>query len=188
VAVFDFGIKHNILRCLESEGFEVVVIPGTTDADTVRAMAPDGILLSNGPGDPEAAVFAVKTIGVLIDFRPMFGICLGHQLMSLALDGRTYKLKFGHRGGNQPVKNLITGKVEITSQNHGFAVDSDSLNPQSIEITHINLNDGTVEGFRHRHLPLLAVQYHPEAAPGPRDAGHLFSEFRIMVADFHERG
>jgi carbamoyl-phosphate synthase small subunit len=185
VAVFDFGIKHNILRCLESEGFEVVVIPGATDADTVRAMAPDGILLSNGPGDPEAATFAVQTISALLDFRPLFGICLGHQLMALALGGKTFKLKFGHRGINQPVKDLLTGKVEITSQNHGFAVDYDSINSQSIEITHINLNDRTVEGFRHRYLPLSAVQYHPEAAPGPRDAGHLFAEFRKMVATFH---
>jgi len=187
LAAFDFGIKHNILRCLEAAGFEVIVIPASTDADAVRAMAPDGIFLSNGPGDPELAVFAARTIGALLDFRPMFGICLGLQLMALALGGRTYKLKFGHRGGNQPVKNLVTGKVEITSQNHGFAVDAESLNQREIQITHLNLNDLTVEGFRHRRLPLLAVQYHPEASPGPRDAGYLFAEFRQMVANFQAK-
>jgi len=181
VVAFDFGVKHNILRCLEAAGFEVVVIPAATDAETVRAMAPDGIFLSNGPGDPEPAVAAVNTIKDLIGFRPMFGICLGHQLMALALGGKTYKLKFGHRGGNQPVKNLVTGKTEITSQNHGFAVDPDSMNLREVEITHINLNDQTVEGFRHRHLPLLSVQYHPEASPGPNDAKHLFAEFRKIT-------
>lgn len=181
VVAFDFGIKHNILRCLEASGFEVVVLPAATDAEIVRGMSPDGIFLSNGPGDPEAAGFAVETIGALIDFRPMFGICLGHQLMALALGGKTYKLKFGHRGGNQPVKTLVTGKVEITSQNHGFAVDADSLNHREVEISHVNLNDGTVEGFFHKRLPLLAVQYHPEASPGPHDAKHLFAQFHKMT-------
>jgi carbamoyl-phosphate synthase small subunit len=181
VAVFDFGVKRNILRSLEGAGFEVLVIPGSTDAETVRILAPDSILLSNGPGDPGAASFAVQTISALLDYRPLFGICLGHQILALALGGRTYKLKFGHRGGNQPVKHLATGKVEITSQNHGFAVDPDSLNPQEVEHTHINLNDGTLEGFRHRRLPLMAVQYHPEASPGPHDADHLFEEFRAMI-------
>lgn len=182
VAAFDFGIKHNILRCLAASGFEIIVIPATTDADTVRALSPDGIFLSNGPGDPEPAAYAIQTIRDLLDFRPMFGICLGHQLMALALGAKTYKLKFGHRGINQPVKNLLTGKVEITSQNHGFAVAPDSLDAREVELTHINLNDGTLEGFRHRGLPLMAVQYHPEASPGPHDAGYLFAEFRQMMA------
>lgn len=181
VAVFDFGVKRNILRSLEAAEFEVLVIPGSTDADAVRVLAPDSILLSNGPGDPGAASFAVHTISALLDYRPLFGICLGHQLLALALGGRTYKLRFGHRGGNQPVKHLATGKVEITSQNHGFAVDPHSLDPQEVEHTHINLNDGTLEGFRHRRLPLMAVQYHPEASPGPHDADHMFKEFRAMI-------
>ncbi|MCG2690695.1 glutamine-hydrolyzing carbamoyl-phosphate synthase small subunit [Candidatus Parcubacteria bacterium] len=185
VAVMDYGIKHNILRCLEATGFEIVVLPAATDADTIRALEPDGIFLSNGPGDPEPVTFAVQTISALLGYRPMFGICLGHQLMALALGGSTFKLKFGHRGGNQPVKNLATGKVEITSQNHGFAVDPDSLNPKDVEHTHINLNDGTLEGFRHRSLPLMAVQYHPEAAPGPHDAGYLFEEFHRMTVHHH---
>jgi carbamoyl-phosphate synthase small subunit len=178
VAAFDFGIKHNILRHLDAAGFEVIVIPADTPAHMVKKMVPDGIFLSNGPGDPGPAAYAIHTIRDLLGFRPMFGICLGHQLMALALGGRTFKLKFGHRGSNQPVKNTITGKVEITSQNHGFSVDPDSLDPNLIELTHINLNDGTLEGFRHRNLPLMAVQYHPEAGPGPNDAGYLFAEFR----------
>ncbi len=181
VAAFDFGIKHNILRCLEAAGFEIIVIPPTIRADAVRAMAPDGIFLSNGPGDPEPADYAIQTIRELMGFRPMFGICLGHQLMALALGGKTYKLKFGHRGSNQPVKNLRTGQVEITSQNHGFSVDPAGLDAREVEITHINLNDDTMEGFRHRRLPLMAVQYHPEASPGPHDAGYLFAEFRQMT-------
>ena len=183
VAVFDYGIKFNILRRLEAAGFEIVVLPAATGAETLRAMAPDGILLSNGPGDPGAARFAVQTISALLDYRPLFGICLGHQILALALGGRTYKLKFGHRGGNQPVKHLATGKVDITSQNQGFAVDPDSLDPQEVEQTHINLNDGTLEGFRHRRLPLMAVQYHPEASPGPHDADHLFAAFRAMIVN-----
>lgn len=180
-AAFDFGIKYNILRCLAESGFEVLVLPARTSADTVRALSPDGIFLSNGPGDPGPLDFAVETIRDLIGYRPMFGICLGIQLIGLALGGRTYKLKFGHHGANQPVQNLATRRVEITSQNHGFAVDSESLDPKVVEITHRNLNDNTVEGFRHRSLPLFAVQYHPEAAPGPRDAQYLFREFAEMT-------
>ncbi|HHP7233893.1 MAG TPA: glutamine-hydrolyzing carbamoyl-phosphate synthase small subunit [Desulfobacterales bacterium] len=181
VVAYDFGIKYNILRCLEAEGFEVVVVPSSTGADTVQAMEPDGIFLSNGPGDPEPVTDAVAAIRQLLDYRPLFGICLGHQLMGLALGGRTFKLKFGHRGANQPVKNLLTGRIEITSQNHGFAVDLDSIRGGQVEITHVNLNDNTLEGFRHRNLPLFAVQYHPEASPGPHDARYLFQQFADAV-------
>jgi carbamoyl-phosphate synthase small subunit len=181
VIAFDFGIKYNILRCMEREGFEILVVPSDTSADAVRAMEPDGIFLSNGPGDPEPVQYAVDTIRELLGYRPMFGICLGHQLMGLALGGATFKLKFGHRGSNQPVKNLLSGRIEITSQNHGFAVDVDSLVGESIEITHINLNDNTLEGFRHRKLPAYSVQYHPEASPGPHDAGYLFGQFKKMM-------
>ncbi|MBU1569610.1 MAG: glutamine-hydrolyzing carbamoyl-phosphate synthase small subunit [Proteobacteria bacterium] len=181
VVAFDFGIKYNILRCLENAGCEIIVVPASADAATVRAIEPDGIFLSNGPGDPEPVTYAVETIRALLEYKPIFGICLGHQLLGLALGGRTYKLKFGHRGANQPVKNLLTGKVEITSQNHGFVVDIESLSAEEIETTHINLNDNTLEGFRHRKLPLFAVQYHPEASPGPHDSRYLFNEFvRLM--------
>jgi len=181
VVAFDFGIKYNILRCLEKAGFEIIVVPALTSADTVKALDPDGIFLSNGPGDPEPVQYAIKTIRQLLEYRPMFGICLGHQIMALALGGKTFKLKFGHRGANQPVKNLLTGKVEITSQNHGFAVDIDSLNGKDVEITHMNLNDNTLEGFRHTKYPIFSVQYHPEASPGPHDSKYLFDEFKKMM-------
>jgi carbamoyl-phosphate synthase small subunit len=181
VIAFDFGIKYNILRCLENAGCETIIVPASTDAAVVKEMEPDGIFLSNGPGDPEPVIYAVETIRALLEYKPVFGICLGHQLLGLALGGKTYKLKFGHRGANQPVKNLLTGKVEITSQNHGFVVDIESLSQGDIETTHINLNDNTLEGFRHRKLPLFAVQYHPEASPGPHDSRYLFNEFvRLM--------
>ena len=183
VVAYDYGIKYNILRCLEDAGCEVVVVPAETPADTVKAMAPDGIFLSNGPGDPEPVAYAVKTIQSLLGYRPMFGICLGIQLLGIALGGKTYKLKFGHRGANQPVKNLMTGRVEITSQNHGFAVDIDTLDKSEVEVTHINLNDNTLEGFRHRNLPVFAVQYHPEASPGPHDAKYLFDDFVKMIKE-----
>jgi len=181
ILVFDFGIKYNILRCLESEGFEVLVVPAATGAGTVQAMSPDGIFLSNGPGDPEPVTDAIATIRQLLGFRPMFGICLGHQLLGLALGAKTFKLKFGHRGANQPVKNLLTGRIEITSQNHGFAVDLDSIRGHDVEITHINLNDNTLEGFRHLTYPVFAVQYHPEASPGPHDARYLFDRFKDLM-------
>jgi carbamoyl-phosphate synthase small subunit len=181
VVALDFGIKYNILRCLAERGLEIVTVPAFTEAETIRRMDPHGIFLSNGPGDPEPVDYGIRTVRDLLGYRPMFGICLGHQILGLALGGKTYKLKFGHRGANHPVKHLVTGRVEITSQNHGFAVDADSLDLQQIEITHINLNDNTLEGFRHRRIPLLAVQYHPEAAPGPHDASYLFDAFKEMM-------
>ena len=181
VVAFDFGIKYNILRLLSLAGFEVIVVPSSTNAEIVQAMQPDGIFLSNGPGDPEPVTDAIDTIRALLDYRPMFGICLGHQLIGLALGGQTFKLKFGHRGANQPVENLKSGSVEITSQNHGFAVDIDSLHEKDVEITHINLNDNTLEGFQHRKLPIFSVQYHPEASPGPHDARYLFDEFKKLM-------
>jgi carbamoyl-phosphate synthase small subunit len=181
VVAIDFGLKYNIARCLDRAGFEVVVVPATTEASTIMAMAPDGLFLSNGPGDPEPVTYGIETTRELLGRMPIFGICLGNQILGLALGGRTYKLKFGHRGANQPVKNLATGRVEITSQNHGFAVDMESLGHDTVDVTHINLNDNTVEGIRHRRLPAFAVQYHPEASPGPHDAAYLFDQFRAMM-------
>jgi carbamoyl-phosphate synthase small subunit len=177
VVAYDFGAKYNILRNLARTGCRVTVVPAHTSAEDVVALNPDGVFLSNGPGDPEPLTGIVANVRKLIGQRPIFGICLGHQLLGLAFDGRTYKLKFGHRGGNQPVKNLITGQVEITTQNHGFAVDAESLSANEIELTHVNLNDGTLEGMRHRSLPVFSVQYHPEASPGPHDAVYLFDRF-----------
>ncbi len=177
VVAYDFGIKYYILRYLAALGCKVTVVPATTRADDVLALAPDGIFLSNGPGDPAALSGIVAEIKKLIGAAPIFGICLGHQLLGLAFGGRTYKLKFGHRGGNQPVKNMRSGKIEITSHNHGFAVDPESLDKSQIELSHFNLNDGCLEGIRHRTLPIFSVQYHPEAGPGPHDATYLFNEF-----------
>jgi len=182
VVAYDFGIKHNILRLLSDYGCRVTIVPAQTSAADVLALKPDGVFLSNGPGDPAAVTYAIDNIKQLLDRVPIFGICLGHQLLGLALGGKTYKLKFGHRGGNQPVKNLDTQRVEISSHNHGFAVDADSL-PQGVEVTHINLNDNCVEGLRAASLRAFSVQYHPEAAPGPHDARYLFREFvRLMAA------
>jgi carbamoyl-phosphate synthase small subunit len=183
VVAYDFGIKQNILRRLVHSGCRVTVVPATTSSSDVLALKPDGVFLSNGPGDPEPLETQVDNIRRLIGQTPVFGICLGHQLLGLALGGKTYKLKFGHRGANHPVLNHLTGRVEITSHNHGFAVDPDSLNPSDIEVTHVNLNDQTLEGFRHRREPVFCVQYHPEAAPGPHDSHYLFGDFVKLMAD-----
>jgi carbamoyl-phosphate synthase small subunit len=181
IVAYDFGLKFNILRRLRQAGFEVEVVNSKTSAAEVLAKNPDGIFLSNGPGDPAALGYIHEEIRALIGKVPLFGICLGNQILAHAFGGSTFKLKFGHRGGNQPVKDLRTGKISITSQNHGFAVDPDSLPPE-IEITHVNLNDGTVEGMRHRDFPVFSVQYHPEAAPGPNDASYFFEEFAALIS------
>jgi len=181
IVAFDLGLKYNILRRLRQSGLQVKVVPATTTAQEVLALNPDGVFLSNGPGDPAAVTYVHEALRGLIGKKPIFGICMGHQVLGHALGGKTFKLKFGHRGGNQPVKDLQTGKVSITSQNHGFAVDPDSLPKDQVEVTHINLNDGTCEGLRHRSLPIFSVQYHPEASPGPHDASYLFEEFSKVL-------
>ena len=183
VVAYDYGIKLNILRSLAESGCEVRVVPAWTPAEEVLALNPDGIFLSNGPGDPDAVPYAREIVQKLIGKKPIFGICLGHQIMGLALGGMSYKLKFGHHGGNQPVMDLTTRKVEITTQNHGFALDPDSLKGAA-EVTHLNLNDHTVEGLAHRELPIFCVQYHPESSPGPHDAGYLFGRFVEMMEKF----
>jgi len=181
VVVLDCGVKYNILRKLLENKCQVVVVPANTEANEILKMKPDGLLLSNGPGDPAAVNYVIETTKRLIGKVPIFGICLGHQMLGLALGGATYKLKFGHHGANHPVKDLKTGKVSITVQNHGFCVDIDSLNKKDIEITHINLNDQTLEGMRHKKLPIFSVQFHPEASAGPHDASYLFQEFINML-------
>lgn len=181
VVAYDFGIKYNILRNLTLSGCKVTVVPAQTPAEEVLAMDPDGIFLSNGPGDPAAVGYAISNIQKLIGKKPIFGICLGHQLLGLALGAKTFKLKFGHHGGNQPVMNLKNKAVEITAQNHGFSIDLETLPKDEVKVTHINLNDKTVEGLRHKKLPIFSVQYHPEAGPGPHDANYLFKEFVEMM-------
>ena len=181
VVAVDCGIRYNIFRKLQSHDCDVIVVPATASAEEILAFQPEGIFLSSGPGDPEGVPYLVNTVRDLIGKKPIFGICLGHQILGLAFGGRTYKLKYGHRGANQPVKNLTTEKVEITAQNHGFCVDMDSLKDQPVRLTHINLNDNTLEGMEHEEHPIFSVQYHPEASPGPHDANYLFDKFVNMM-------
>ncbi len=180
VVALDFGIKYNIIRCLEKAGCEVLVVPATTNASSIKNLKPEGIFLSNGPGDPEPVTYAVDTIKELLGFVPIFGICLGMQLLGLAMGGKTMKIKFGHRGANQPVKNLSTSRVEITSQNHGFAVDLNTIGKEST-MTHINLNEDSLEGLKNDNIKAFAVQYHPEASPGPHDSAYLFNQFAKVI-------
>lgn len=187
VVVLDCGVKFNILKKLLENNCEVIVVPAATSSGEIEKLRPSGILLSNGPGDPAAVNYLVETTRALIGKFPIFGICLGHQMLGLALGGKTYKLKFGHHGANHPVKDLRNGKVYITAQNHGFCVDIDSLNKKEIEITHINLNDQTLEGIRHKKLPIFSVQFHPEASPGPHEAEYLFKEFMDLIKKSKKR-
>lgn len=187
VVALDYGVKYNILRSLSQRNCTILILPAETSSEIIDQLEPSGLFLSNGPGDPAAVTYAVETIQNQIGKRPVFGICLGHQLVGLALGGKTFKLKFGHRGANQPVKDLKTGKVEITSQNHGFCVDMESLKNPDIELSHLNLNDNTVEGLIHKKLPLFSVQYHPEASPGPHDATYLFERFIEMMGQDKRR-
>jgi len=182
IAAIDFGIKHNILRLLESHGCSITVFPANTNADDILNFNPDGVFLSNGPGDPAAVTYGIKTVKKMLGKKPIFSICLGHQILALALGAKTYKMKFGHRGCNHPVKNMYNNLVEITSQNHGFAVDPDSL-PANVDITHTSLNDQTVEGLRCTEIPAFSVQYHPESSPGPHDSRYLFEEFIKMMSE-----
>ncbi len=188
VVAYDFGIKQNILRLLNDHHCEVGVVPAKTSAEDILGMHPDGVFLSNGPGDPEPMDYAVENVRKMLGRVPVFGICLGHQVCGLALGGKTYKLKFGHHGSNHPVKNLLTSQIEITAQNHGFCVDPESLKSSEVEVTHLNLNDETNEGIRHRSLPLFSVQYHPEASPGPHDSHYLFTQFTDMMKEFQQPG
>jgi len=183
VVVIDYGVKYNILRMLRRAGCKVTVVPASTPAEEILDRDPDGIVLSNGPGDPAGIPYAVREVQKLIGKKPVFGICMGHQVLGQALGGKTFKLKFGHRGANQPVKEISTGRVRITSQNHGFCVDIDSLKDADVELTHFNLNDGTLEGMRHKKMPIFSVQYHPEASPGPHDTEYLFDEFVRTMAE-----
>jgi carbamoyl-phosphate synthase small subunit len=187
VVAFDYGIKYNILRLLDEAGCKVTILPATATAEKALALDPDGVFLSNGPGDPAALPYIYPTVQGLFGKKPMFGICLGHQILGHAYGGTTFKLKFGHRGGNQPVMNHDTGAVEISAQNHGFAVDPDSLDDSKVRVTHTNLNDGSVEGMEHKELPVFSVQYHPEASPGPHDSRYLFAKFTKAMEEWRAK-